>query len=221
MGGDDRLDMSGLSRRKRIKSGARRKAIAVIASVLVAAWLAGLIFFADTIPRQPQQSQEKTDAIVVLTGGSLRLEEGLALLSAHFGAKLFVSGVHRGVDVQQLIDRSLRSPEIIDCCIVLGYAADHTAGNARETADWMAQQGYVSLRLVTASYHMPRSLAEFHNAMPSIEIIPHPVFPENVKLDEWWRWPGTAILIAGEYNKYLVAESLHRLVRMLHAGLGR
>lgn len=193
----------------------------IAAGALVAAWLAGLFVFADTIPRQAQQSREKTDAIVVLTGGSLRLEEGLALLSAQLGKKLFVSGVHRGVDVQQLIDRSLRSPEIIDCCIVLGYAADHTAGNARETADWMARQGYASLRLVTASYHMPRSLAEFRNAMPSIEIIPHPVFPENVKLDEWWRWPGTAILIVGEYNKYLVAESGHRLGRLVNRSLGR
>ena len=193
----------------------------IAAGALVAAWLAGLFVFADTIPRQAQQSREKTDAIVVLTGGSLRLEEGLALLSAQLGKKLFVSGVHRGVDVQQLIDRSLRSPEIIDCCIVLGYAADHTAGNARETADWMARQGYASLRLVTASYHMPRSLAEFRNAMPSIEIIPHPVFPENVKLDEWWRWPGTAILIVGEYNKYLVAESGHRLGRLVDRSLGR
>lgn len=193
----------------------------IVAGALIAAWLAGLFVFADTIPRQAQQSREKTDAIVVLTGGSLRLEEGLALLSAQLGKKLFVSGVHRGVDVQQLIDRSLRSPEIIDCCIVLGYAADHTAGNARETADWMARQGYVSLRLVTASYHMPRSLAEFRNAMPLIEIIPHPVFPENVKVDEWWRWPGTAILIVGEYNKYLVADAGHRLGRMVNGGLGR
>ncbi|MPY72721.1 MAG: YdcF family protein [Alphaproteobacteria bacterium] len=213
--------MSGLSGRKRTRTGTRRRVAGIAAGALVAAWLAGLFVFADTIPRQAQQSREKTDAIVVLTGGSLRLEEGLALLSAQLGKKLFVSGVHRGVDVQQLIDRSLRSPEIIDCCIVLGYAADHTAGNARETADWMARQGYASLRLVTASYHMPRSLAEFRNAMPSIEIIPHPVFPENVKLDEWWRWPGTAILIVGEYNKYLVAESGHRLGRLVNRSLGR
>jgi uncharacterized SAM-binding protein YcdF (DUF218 family) len=212
------MDISG---RKRAKSGTRRRVIAVVSAALVAAWLAGLFVFVDSIPRQAQQSRQKTDAIVVLTGGSLRLEQGLELLSEHLGAKLFVSGVHRGVDVQQLIDRSLRSPEIIDCCIVLGYSADHTAGNARETADWMAKQGYVSLRLVTASYHMPRSLAEFRHAMPAIEIIPHPVFPENVKLDEWWRWPGTAVLIVGEYNKYLVAESGHGLSRLLSGGLGR
>jgi uncharacterized SAM-binding protein YcdF (DUF218 family) len=213
--------MNAYGGRRRTRSGLRRRVAAVLAGVLVAVWAAGLFLFAEGIPRDVQQSRDKTDAIVVLTGGSLRLEQGLELLSAHLGTKLFVSGVHRGVEVQQLIDRSLRSPEVIDCCIVLGYAADHTAGNALETAAWMTKQGYGSLRLVTASYHMPRSLLEFRNAMPDVQIIAHPVFPENVKVDEWWRWPGTAILIVSEYNKYLVAEAGHRLRRMLSAGTAR
>lgn len=195
--------------------------LAVLGAVLVSAWVVGLFAFANSIPRKPQRSREKTDAIVVLTGGSLRLEKGLSLLSQKMGKKLFVSGVHRGVDVQQLIDRSRRSPEMIDCCIVLGYTADHTAGNATETAAWMRKEGYKSLRLVTASYHMPRSLIEFHYAMPHIRIIPHPVFPANVKVDEWWRWPGTAVLIVSEYNKYLVAATLHGLETMLFGGNGQ
>jgi len=207
--------MKGLNARKRVKPGRKRRLAIAVLIVFCAAWIAGLFAFADAIPRVADASNEETDAIVVLTGGSLRMEEGLALLSRHLGKKLFVSGVHRGVEVKQLIDRSLRSPKEINCCIVLGYAADHTAGNARETADWMRQQGYKSLRLVTASYHMPRSLAEFRQEMPSIRMIPHPVFPEHVKLDGWWRWPGTALLIVGEYNKYLVAVAGHSLRQFL------
>jgi len=188
--------------------------------VLLAVWVVGLFRFADMIPRSPDESKEPTDAIVVLTGGSMRMEEGLALLSRQLGKKLFVSGVHRGVEVKQLIDRSLQSPQQIDCCIVLGYAADHTAGNAKETAEWMRKQGYQSLRLVTASYHMPRSLVEFREEMPTITLIPHPVFPEHVKLDQWWRWPGTALLIIGEYNKYLVAVAGHSVIRLLNRVIG-
>lgn len=213
--------MRGLGARKRVRTGRKRRILAVLLIVLVVAWLAGLVMFAESIPRSPETSNAQTDAIVVLTGGSMRMEEGLALLSRQIGKKLFVSGVHRGVEVKQLIDRSLRSPEEIDCCIVLGYAADHTAGNARETAEWMREQGYTSLRLVTASYHMPRSLAEFRHEMPTIEMIPHPVFPEHVKLDEWWRWPGTALLIVGEYNKYLVAVSVHAVERFLDRVMAR
>lgn len=201
--------------RKRGRSGRKRRVLLVLVILAAAGWLAGLILFTRTIPRDIQRSTDETDAIVVLTGGTMRMEEGLRLLSQKLGKKLFVSGVHRGVDVKQLIDRSRRSPEVIDCCIVLGYAADHTAGNAEETANWMRGQGYGSLRLVTASYHMPRSLAEFREEMPSIRIIAHPVFPEHVKLDDWWRWPGTAVLIVSEYNKFLVATLVHRTKHLL------
>lgn len=191
---------------------ARRRRHGVVLALLgiaLAAWLGGLFVFAAQIPKSLNVSSEETDAIVVLTGGTLRLEQGLALLAQGFAKKLFVSGVHRGVDVQQLLKLSRQSPQALDCCITLGYSADHTTGNASETAEWMRAQGYRSMRLVTASYHMPRSLAEFHHAMPTETILPHPVFPENVKLDNWWRWPGTAVLIAGEYNKYLVAVVRH------------
>jgi uncharacterized SAM-binding protein YcdF (DUF218 family) len=92
-------------------------------------------------------------------------------------------------------------------------AADDTRGNAVETAAWIREQGFGSLRLVTANYHMPRSLLEFRHAMPDIEIVPHPVFPENFKQDEWWLWPGSASLLASEYSKYLVA-----LLRTTFAG---
>jgi uncharacterized SAM-binding protein YcdF (DUF218 family) len=69
----------------------------------------------------------------------------------------------------------------------------------------MREQGLRSLRLVTAAYHMPRSLLEFHRVLPGTEIVPHPVFPEHVKQRSWWRWPGSASLFASEYSKYLVA----------------
>jgi uncharacterized SAM-binding protein YcdF (DUF218 family) len=75
----------------------------------------------------------------------------------------------------------------------------------------MAMEGYRSLRLVTANYHIPRSLLLFHAAMPDTEIIPHPVTPDSVKLYEWWKHPGTIMLLATEYNKFLVANLRLRL----------
>ena len=44
-----------------------------------------------------------TDAIVVLTGGSLRLPSGIALLREGKGDKLFVSGVNQGVNLEDLL----------------------------------------------------------------------------------------------------------------------
>jgi uncharacterized SAM-binding protein YcdF (DUF218 family) len=183
----------------------RHGTTAGIAFGLAAAWLGGLIWFADTIPSAIEDAETPTDAIVVLTGGSLRVEHGLDLLAAGKAKKLFVSGVHQGVATADLLRLSHRVPDGLGCCIVLGHAADSTLGNAIETAAWMRREGYRSLRLVTASYHMRRSLFEFGRALPDIRIIAHPVFPERIKQADWWEWPGTARIIIGEYDKYLGA----------------
>ena len=46
--------------------------------------------------------------------------------------------------------------------------------------------------------------------MPGVRIVPHAVFPVTVKSD-WWRWPGTARLIAREYTKFVVAWARQNL----------
>ena len=180
-------------------------------AALVIAWISGLFAFLETIPREAPAKPETTDAIVVLTGGSLRLQTGLRLLQEGRAQKLFVSGVHRGVDVEQLLSLVRQSPAQADCCIALGHEADDTEGNAAETVAWLRKQGFSSFRLVTGAYHMPRSIIEFRRAMPDASIVAHPVFPPQVKLEEWWRWPGTAGLILGEYSKYLIVRGRHLL----------
>jgi uncharacterized SAM-binding protein YcdF (DUF218 family) len=181
------------------------RAIAVAVPVLVAIWVFGLIEFAAIVPAPGPEPEDRTDAVVVLTGGSDRLEAGLRLLADGKASKLFVSGVYHTVDVAALLRVSRARPSDVECCIALGYVADSTAGNAEETAVWMQAENLRSLRLVTASYHMPRSLLEFRRALPGIAIVPHPVFPERFKQDEWWRWPGTLSLLVSEYTKYLLA----------------
>jgi uncharacterized SAM-binding protein YcdF (DUF218 family) len=168
-------------------------------------WLSGLIWFAGSIPHAVADPDSPTDAVVVLTGGRLRVDRGLALLAEGRGRKLFISGVNQGVDLAELLRVSPHMPKWVQCCIVLGYAADNTRGNAAETAEWMRREHFRSLRLVTSAYHMRRSLLEFRRAMPDVPIVPHPVFPEHVRQDDWWRWRGTAALIVGEYHKYLAA----------------
>jgi uncharacterized SAM-binding protein YcdF (DUF218 family) len=69
----------------------------------------------------------------------------------------------------------------------------------------MRRQGFSSLRLVTAWYHMPRSLLELDRAMPEIEIVAHPVFPDEVSGEHWWASRGTLLVLASEYGKYLGA----------------
>ena len=183
-------------------SGAAR-GLAITCAALFALSVAGFIWFA--APPSPENEAVPTDAIVVLTGGPLRLQSGMALLRDGKGRKLFVSGVNQQVDLDELLRVSGNAPEWAACCTVLGHDADNTLGNARETAQWMRRQGFSSLRLVTAWYHMPRSLLELDRAMPEIEIVAHPVFPDEVSWEHWWASHGTLLVLASEYGKYLGA----------------
>ncbi len=200
-----------------MRSGLRRWLRRAAAALVVAAvaWLAGFAWFVHAIPAAVADPDRPTDAIVVLTGGSLRVQSGLALLAAGKAKKLFVSGVYHGVDVSELLRVSRQSPESVACCIALGHAAESTYGNALETASWMRAEDFHSLRLVTANYHMPRSLLEFSRALPGIVIVPHPVFPELSREQRWWARPASLALLVGEYGKFLVA-----LVRPYLLGAG-
>jgi uncharacterized SAM-binding protein YcdF (DUF218 family) len=190
-----------------MRRGLARRLLELAASLLLALalfWLVGLWRFATSMPTEVVDPDRVTDAIVVLTGGRLRLESGLQLLAAGKAKKLFVSGVHPGVDVFELLHATHQPVDNVPCCIELGHSADNTVGNARETAEWMRAEGFHSLRLVTANYHMARSLLEFSRAMPEAEIVPNPVFPEILEAANWWLSPGAINLVVGEYNKYLV-----------------
>lgn len=183
----------------------------ILAGIAALLWLAGLQAFVAHIETLAEpaigSALESTDAIVVLTGGSERVSTGLALLRAGKGKKLFISGVHAGLTLDEILGNQAAPKPLRDCCIVLGHAAGSTLGNAEETREWLRHQNAHSLRLVTANYHMPRSLLIFHAAMPEMTIIAHPVAPDSVKLEGWWAHPGTASLLVTEYTKYLWANA--------------
>ncbi len=185
-------------------------AIALAAAILLVVWTWGLILYAEGIPSDIADPSTHTDVIVVLTGGSQRMRTGLDLLAEGKADKLFISGVHEGVEIPRLMEVAGAPETSLRDRVETGYGALNTAGNAVETEEWMRNNGFQSLRLVTASYHMPRSLLQFRHVLPDATIIPHPVFPDHVKQDKWWRWPGTARLIVGEYNKFLLAWAEHR-----------
>ena len=178
--------------------------LAGVALTLGVLWLLGLVLFAERVSHLAPQPGA-TDAIVVLTGGSERVAVGVALLAGGSARLLFVSGVPEGVTGEAVLNGAGAGASALLARIVLGHSAQDTAGNAAETADWARREHVRSLRLVTANYHMPRSLIEFRRAMPEVAILPHPVFPERFKDREWWRWPGTLTLMVREYDKFLLA----------------
>src|SRR5712691_815338 len=124
--------------------GAALRRVAIVGAGICLLWLAGLIWFA--IPPSVELRTAPTDAIVVLTGGSLRLQSGFELLREGKGGKLFVSGVDQQVDLDDLLRASGTAAAWAQCCVVLGHEANNTLGNAHETARWIRSQGFRSLR---------------------------------------------------------------------------
>ncbi len=197
----------------RRRPGLRRAglAAALLLPLLAAGWAAGLVHFVSSLPRQPPSPPPASDGIVVLTGGAARIEAGFALLHAGKGRRLFISGVHPGLRKATLSAVDPGYAALLACCVDLGFTAADTFGNAIETAAWVRGHNYRSLLVVTANYHMPRALIELKRRLPGVLLRPYPVVPDQLKLDHWWIWRGSASLLVQEYDKYLLALVIVRL----------
>lgn len=168
-----------------------------LSAVLLVAWVAGLAWFMLAQPRTAPIAQ-KTDGVVVLTGGSGRLARGLAVLQAGSARRLLVSGVDRDVTKAQFAEANQVSEALMACCIELGYVAETTRGNAREVAAFAERHGFRSLRIVTAGYHMPRALAEVEEQVP----------PSVALLADAVNAPLPSAALVTEYHKLLASRAL-------------
>lgn len=157
------------------------------------AWTAGFFLFATFLPRPA--GEERTDGIVVLTGGPGRLERGAALLERGRAERLLISGVDKRVGPGD-IARTFAIPPRAMTRIDLGRSAVDTRSNARETAKWITRHRYRSIRLVTTDWHMARARFELSRVLAGVRLVLDPVPGE----------PGLLMLVT-EYNKYLLRRT--------------
>lgn len=176
---------------------------------LVVAYVIGFFVFVASLP-QAEPKVGRADAIVALTGGTDRLDAATALFERGVGKRLLITGVH-GSTTKQMLKHLLHGGRRFDCCADLGFQATNTHGNATEAAQWVRAHGYRSVVVVTASYHMPRSLTEFSARMPGVKLIPYPVSSGNIDVRAWWHSPVAFSVLQWEYAKYLGSVTLTSL----------
>jgi uncharacterized SAM-binding protein YcdF (DUF218 family) len=164
----------------------------------------GFVMFTQAIDRN-EVKPPPADGVVALTGGKDRIGEAFELLASGQARRLLITGVNPSTKASELQRLVPRGEEFFPCCVDLGRSALDTRGNAVETSDWVARQGFSSLIVVTSSYHMPRALIEFSRAMPQVRLIPYAVLSPNFRIEQWWRHGGTRRLLFSEYVKYLNA----------------
>jgi uncharacterized SAM-binding protein YcdF (DUF218 family) len=180
----------------------------LIGTAGAALWLfaLGFVLFATLAMRDPGRQSPLAEGIVVLTGGQTRIVEGARLLEEGRGTRLLISGVNPQIRRESLQRLSGLDEEKFNCCVDIDHATD-TIGNATETRRWAESLHYNSLIIVTASYHMPRSLAELARAMPNIKLIPHPVVPKDLRRHVWWLDATATRILVSEYLKFLPAAA--------------
>lgn len=156
-------------------------------------WLAGFGWFLATLPESDAlEAGVEIDGIVVLTGSPGRVQAGLDSLARGKGRRLLISGVNRDLARETILNAFGGAASAQACCIDLGREARDTHGNAIEAAEWAEQQGFRSLLVVTADYHLPRALLELGREMENVTLFAHAVDSHAPILS-----------MASEFNKYL------------------
>jgi len=188
---------------------------------LMVLFFIGFAVFASGIDREPRETVRSADGITVLTGGADRIDQAMKLLAQGKAKRVLITGVYRATTKEELKQLASQGDQYFACCVDIDKEARNTIDNATETSEWVAQQHFHSVIVVTSNYHMPRALAELGRAMPDVGLIAYPVIDKNVHLDRWWTYPGTTKLLMSEYLKYLPALGrlgATRLANLLLAG---
>ena len=177
---------------------------------LGALWAGGLFRFADEIDRL-QPATADTDAIVVLTGSAGRVSAGLGLLRGDPGRRMLISGIGSDTNRAALEAAHPGNADLFDCCVDLGPDAQDTVGNAVEIAFWVRQHRFTSLTVVTAVYHMPRSLVELRRVLGDVRLEPWPTRRGDDDPGRWWHDSATFRRVTLEFHKYVFSLVRARL----------
>ncbi|MCR2835199.1 YdcF family protein [Parerythrobacter lacustris] len=164
-----------------------------VLALLAVAWFLGFLWFAVALPVPLERATG--DAAVVPTGAAGRIERGIELLEVGKVEAMLVTGVDPEVRPGEFAAEFEVPPGLMECCITLGSSAVDTRGNATETAEWLEQRRFGSIRLVTSDWHMRRARIELARTLPTDVTIREDAVPTE---------PSLRILFL-EYHKLLAS----------------
>ena len=173
----------------------------------------GLNEYKKKILSTDKYTSKNSSNIVILTGGSNRIKDGLKIIdkfdkTSKFIPQILVSGTGKGFTKLNL-EKKLNFDSdfnLIECCVELDNISTNTYSNASETLKWTKKNNIREFILITSNYHMPRAFLEFKNRMPNLKIFTYPITPKTHKINQWLNSSETFSLIFSEYFKFLVAN---------------
>ena len=168
--------------------------IARLGSFILLLYAVGFVLFAFTLGRPAAAGAQPTDAAVVLTGASGRIEHGLDVLRQGKAKRLLVAGADPLVRKVDLARRIPAGASLIKCCVDLGSESVDTRTNAEEAQRWLDQHKFKSVRLITSDWHMRRARYEFDKVLGS----KYRIVTDGVRTEP------SFLTLFGEYNKYVL-----------------
>lgn len=185
----------------------------IILILFISYFFVGLFNFQEKILSLEKSRNIVNSNIVILTGGSNRIKEGLKVVNdinklTKTDFKILISGTGKGFRKASLkkILASDFDLNLLACCIELESISKDTYSNASETYKWTKKNDIDNIILITSNYHMPRAILEFKNRMPNQKIFTYPITPKNHDIKNWLYSSDTFSLIFFEYSKLLIAS---------------
>lgn len=173
-------------------------AIAVFALLVL---LLGISFYLS-----PQDKLEKTEAIVVISGGDTdaRINEGVDLYFKGYAQTLIFSGAAASGSISnaQAMKNIAVSKGVKPENILIEESSKTTEENALETANIIRDRQLDSIILVTSPYHQRRAYTEFRKHLgPEFKIVNHSALDKNWRKNGWWENSNAVFLTLAETVK--------------------
>ncbi len=134
------LSLKAAVKTRRIRSFAVK--FAVLGGIAIVLGFMGFLWL---LPSQEVVLDRNADGIVVLTGGTSRVIDGLELLAAGRGKRLLITGVNPGTTTADIARQVTGYDRLLACCVDLDYSAINTLGNAVGTRRWAVDRDFHSL----------------------------------------------------------------------------
>lgn len=181
----------------------------LIAAVLIAILIVVFLPIAIAIYLSPQDSLEKVDAIVVVSGGDTdaRISEGVKLYEQKWAPALIFSGAAASGDVSNALamKRIAESKGVPGASILIEEDSKTTEENAKFTAKMLKDNEFKSIILVTSPYHQRRAYTLFRKELGSeYKIVNHSSVDVNWSKKNWWDNSFARFLTFGELSKIFV-----------------
>ena len=176
----------------------------VFVAVLIVGGIIGIGFYLS-----PQDTLQKADAIVAISGGETdqRTKEAVELYHANWAPVLVFSGAARdeGISNADVMKQMAMAMGVAEDKIIVEDQAQNTFDNAKFVRDLLHANNIESIILVTSPYHQRRAHSTFRRILgEEFVIINRSATDSAWRKNGWWRDDWARALTWSELQKNLL-----------------